>query len=343
MNDSMPQRRRRKMQRVTMTEVARAAQVSPSTVSLFLRKPDLVSPAIGEAIARVVDELGYVPNLLAGGLAAAGSRVVSIIVPSVRNAFFADTVAALQDELGLRGMQLMLGHTEYSATREEALVRTALSWSPAAIVLVGLEHSRATKRLLLATDVPVFEIWECGQSPADTAVGFHHREVGLAAAHHLLERGRRRLAFLGARLQDDRRARQRAAGFCSAVGDAGAPALFDHPGPATTQSGARLLAEALAARPDLDGIGCSNDLVALGVLFECQRRGIAVPGRLALIGFGDLEFAASCIPPLTTIKPPGEAIGRRVAALIEARLRGEPPPDPPAIDLGFVLVRRQTT
>jgi LacI family gluconate utilization system Gnt-I transcriptional repressor len=79
------------------------------------------------------------------------------------------------------------------------------------------------------------------------------------------------------------------------------------------------------------------------VLFECQRRGIAVPGRLALIGFGDLEFAASCIPPLTTIKPPGEAIGRRVAALIEARLRGEPPPDPPAIDLGFVLVRRQTT
>jgi LacI family gluconate utilization system Gnt-I transcriptional repressor len=199
MNDSMPQRRRRKMQRVTMTEVARAAQVSPSTVSLFLRKPDLVSPAIGEAIARVVDELGYVPNLLAGGLAAAGSRVVSIIVPSVRNAFFADTVAALQDELGLRGMQLMLGHTEYSAAREEALVRTALSWSPAAIVLVGLEHSRATKRLLLATDVPVFEIWECGQSPADTAVGFHHREVGLAAAHHLLERGRRRLAFLGAR------------------------------------------------------------------------------------------------------------------------------------------------
>lgn len=345
MDETVRPRRRRKMQRVTMTEVARAAGVSPSTVSLYLRKPALVSPAVGAEIARVVEQLGYVPSLVAGGLAAAGSRVVSIIVPSVRNAFFADTVSALQDALGADGLQLMLGHTEYSPAREEALVRTALSWAPAAVVLVGLEHSRATRRLLLATDVPVFEIWECGQTPTDTAVGFHHREVGLAAARHLLERGRARLAFLGARMTEDRRAAQRAAGFVRGVADRGAadPLVLDHPGSATTEAGARLLSEALAARADLDGIACSNDLVALGVLFECQRRGVGVPGQLAVIGFGDLVFSASCVPPLTTIKPPGEAIGRRVAELIRTRLGGAPPPDGPLVlDLGFSLVARQS-
>src|SRR4030095_9802071 len=64
-------RRRRKMQRVTMTDVAKLAQVSPSTVSLFLRRPDGVSPAAGQTIARAIEALGYVPNPVAGGLAAA--------------------------------------------------------------------------------------------------------------------------------------------------------------------------------------------------------------------------------------------------------------------------------
>jgi len=339
-------RRRRKMQRVTMSQVAHAAGVSPSTVSLYLRKPALVSPEIGSRIAAVVDELGYVPSLVAGGLAAAGSRVVSIIVPSVRNAFFADTVSALQEELGASGLQLMLGHTDYSVEQEEALVRTALSWSPAAIVLVGLEHTRATRRLLLTTAVPVFEIWECGQSPTDTAVGFHHREVGIAAALHLIERKRTRLGFLGARMQEDRRAQQRAAGFARAVIDRGLaePLVLDRPGSATTETGIALLVEALAARPQLDGVACSNDMVALGVLFECQRRGIAVPGQLAVIGFGDLIFSASCIPPLTTIRPPGEAIGRKVGQLIAARTQGAPRPASPQIfDLGFSLVVREST
>lgn len=345
MDQAVPSRRRRKMQHVTMTDVARAAGVSPSTVSLYLRKPALVSPAAGAGIARVVDELGYVPNLVAGGLAAAGSRVVSVIVPSVRNAFFADTVSALQESLGI-GLQLMLGDTDYAPAREEALVRAALSWSPAAIVLVGTEHNRATRRLLLATAAPVFEIWECGQSPTDTAVGFHHREVGFAAARHLAERGRRRLGFLGARMRDDRRAQQRAAGFEREVADCGlaAPLVLDCPGSATTEAGGRLLADALAVEPGLDAVACSNDLVALGALFECQRRDIAVPGQLAVVGFGDLVFAGSCVPPLTTIKPPGEAIGRTVGQLITERLHGAPAPAGPRVhDLGFTLLVREST
>lgn len=333
-------RGRRKMQGVTMAEVAGAAGVSASTVSLYFRRPEGVSPVAREAIARAVADLGYAPNPVAGGLAAAGSRIVSLIVPSVRNAFFAETVAALEAALAPHALQVLLGHTEYDLAREEALVRAALSWAPAAVVLTGLQHAPATRALLQGTRVPVVEIWERGPPPIDMGVGFSHPEVGAAMARRLIGRGRRRIAFCGARLQQDRRAAQRADGFLVAARAEGvAAAILDHPGPADPQAGASLLDRALREMDRLDGIGASNDLVALGALFEAQRRAIAVPHALALVGFGDMPFAAACVPPLTTIRPAGDRVGAEAARLVLARMRGEAPLER-AIDTGHVLVER---
>lgn len=198
----------------------------------------------------------------------------------------------------------------------------------------------------MSTDVPVFEVWEHGQSPIDTAVGFHHREVGIAAAGHLIGRERASLCFLGARVKEDRRAKQRAAGFVHGVTGRGlrGPPVLEDPGGATVEAGSRLLARALQENPELDGIACSNDLIALGALFECQRRGVAVPDRIGVMGFGDLLFSAGCVPSLTTIKPPGDEIGRKVGQLILERLNGAPsPPVPQAFDLGFALIAREST
>jgi LacI family gluconate utilization system Gnt-I transcriptional repressor len=340
-------RKRRKMQRVTMMDVAKLAQVSPSTVSLYLRKPAAVSPAAGQEIARAISTLGYVPNLVAGGLAAASSKVVSVIVPSIRNAFFAETVSTLQSELAAEGLQVILGHSEYGEDQEEALVRTALAWAPAAVVLTGLSHSAETRKLLQASGVPVVEMWEIGGEPVDMAVGFSHPQVGASAARHLLSKGRRSIAFLGARMQEDHRAAKRASGFVEETRRAAEPAsceIINHPGAATVEAGSLLLDRALQQVPDLDGIACSNDLVALGALFECQRQGIAVPDRLAVVGFGDLDFSASCIPSLTTIRPSGDLIGKEVARLILAGIDGERPAGAsPIIDTGHVLVERRST
>lgn len=341
---SKPVRSRRKMQRVTMTEVAERASVSPSTVSLYLRKPDAVSASAGRSIARAIDELNYVPNLVAGGLASASSRAVSIIVPSVRNAFFAETVATMQMELGKENLQVLLGHSEYSEREEENLVRTALSWAPAAMVLTGLSHSVNTYKLLRTSKIPVVEIWELGRQPIDMAVGFSHEKVGIAAAEHLLSRGRRKLVFLGARMQEDHRAAQRAEGFATAAGaDAAARVdIINHPGPAGVEIGGVLLAQALERHPDLDGIACSNDHIALGALFECQRRNVPIPESLALIGFGDLDFSSACNPALTTIRPSGDLIGSEAARLIvERMLTGAA--GARIVDTHFRLLQRQST
>ncbi len=333
------------MQRVTMTEVAREAGVSPSTVSLYLRRPDTVTPATGRRIAAAIETMDYMPNFVAGGLAASSSRMVSIIVPSVRNAFFAETVARMQAELRKEGLQVMVGDSEYSEREEESLVRAALSWAPAAIVIAGLSHNAATQKLLRMRQVPVIEIWELGGAPIDAAIGFSHESVGTAAAEHLLARGRKRLVFLGARMQEDRRAAQRAGGFVAAASAGGATfaASLNHPAAAQVDIGGVLLAQALQQYPDLDAIACSNDHLALGVLFECQRRGIAIPGDIALIGFGDLQFSAAANPSLTTISPPGDLIGSEAARMIVARLAGDRSSEGSVIDTHFKLVQRQSS
>ncbi|MCV9936777.1 LacI family DNA-binding transcriptional regulator [Boseaceae bacterium BT-24-1] len=339
-------RHRRKMQRVTMMDVAKLARVSPSTVSLYLRKPDAVSQEAGKQIERSVRELGYVPNLVAGGLAAASSRVVSIIVPSIRNAFFAETVSTLQTELAADGFQVIQGNSEYGPDHEEALVRTALSWAPAAIILTGLSHTGQTRRMLAASSAPVVEMWELGAEPIDMAVGFSHAEVGITTARHLILKGRRKLCFVGARLQEDRRAAQRADGFMQHCRDTGVNKfeMLNYPGPASVEAGTILLNQIRQRMPDLDGLACSNDLVALGVLFECQRQGIAVPGQISVVGFGDLDFSGSCIPSLTTVRPFGDLIGREVARLIIDRITGDMSDAlGHVVDTGHALIERSSS
>jgi LacI family gluconate utilization system Gnt-I transcriptional repressor len=255
-------------------------------------------------------------------------------------------VATIQSELVAEGLQVLLGHSEYGVENEEALVRTALSWAPAAVVLTGLSHSPNTRKLLKASGVPVVEMWELGSNPIDMAVGFSHRQVGASAARHLLSKGRRSFAFLGARMQEDHRAAQRADGFekTAHAGRTVTCRVVNHPGAASVETGALLLNRALQEISDLDGIACSNDLIALGALFECQRQNIRIPEGLAVIGFGDLDFSASCVPSLTTIRPSGDLIGREVARLIvtsihDRRLEGSST----IIDTGHHLIERRST
>ncbi|MCL4760478.1 MAG: LacI family DNA-binding transcriptional regulator [Burkholderiales bacterium] len=327
-----------------MADVARLAGVSTSTVSRALRRAESVSPALRARVHEAVAALGYVPNSMAGGLAAARTRTVGVIVPSLVNSFFAATLDAMTERLAPRGYQIMLGNSAYSPETEAALVNSFLSWSPAAIVLTGQAHARATMQRLLGAGIPIVEMWELGENALDSLVGFSHRAVGRLAARHLLDRGRRRIAFVGAALDEDRRAAQRSAGFAEVVREQlGRPAVVVAlPQRASAATGGLALAELLARHPDVDGVAFSNDAMALGGLFECQRRGIGVPADLALVGFGDLDFAAWSTPALSTIRPPRREIGLAVADHLLQRF-DDPHAGAMTIDVGFELVPRASS
>jgi LacI family transcriptional regulator, gluconate utilization system Gnt-I transcriptional repressor len=327
-----------------MADVARLAGVSTATVSRALRQPDIVSPEVRSRIDDAIELLSYRRNLFAGALASARSMTIGVVIPSIINSFFSATIEALEAGMAGSGYQLMLGNTGYSPEAERQLVSSFLAWSPAAMVLTGRRHESDTVRALLTSHIPVIEMWELSDHPIDTIVGFSHRSVGQIVFRHFAERGARRLGFIGAYMDKDYRTADRHAGFVEAALQAGyaAPSEIRLPERASAMGGAHALKQLLARDPKVDAVFCSNDMIALGALFEARRLGLDVPTRLKICGFGDLEFAAACEPPLSTVRPPGREIGLEIAKLLRARLEGTVDGGG-AVDLGVELVPRAST
>lgn len=335
--------KRRGANRSRMADVARLAGVSTSTVSRALRQPEIVSPELRARIDDAIKRLAYVPNLMAGGLATARTRTVGVIVPSIINSFFAGTVEEIAETLSRHGYQLMLGNSSYSLETEEALVSSFLAWSPAAIVLTGRRHSSYTMRLLSEADIPVVEMWDIGERPLDCLVGFSNRAIGWAVARHFIGLGARRLGFIGAALDRDYRAAERGLGFVEAAQVGGLEPATHVPltERAAASAGSAGFAELLKQRPDVEAVFLSNDMLALGALFECQRRGIKVPGDIRLCGYGDLDFTAESVPTITTVRPPRREIGHSIAELLLERFAGGGEKGR-VIDLGFELIARES-
>lgn len=336
-----PKRSRRGSGAVTLHDVAKLAGVAPITASRALNHPEQVSDEVRKKVGEAIARTGYVPNRLAGGLASTRSRLVAAVVPTISGPVFLETVQSLTEALAERGYQLMLGQAGYSGSREDALLEAIIGRRPDGIVLTGIMHSAEGRKRLLASGIPVVETWDLTPTPIDMLVGFSHLEVGRAVAQFLHDRGRRRFAAVAG---DDERAKRRFAAFQAAAQALGLPEVRAAvvPAPTTLKSGRNALAELLAADPRIDAVFCSSDLLALGVMTEARVRGVAVPDRLAVVGFGDLEFARDLDPSLTTVHIKGAAIGRQAAQFIVDRAEGRVV-EHRVIDIGFSIVERQST
>lgn len=328
--------------RVTLTEIASRVGTSAITVSRVLNAPHLVSEDLKKRIESVIAELGYLPNRAARSLASARSESVLVLIPSLSNTVFTDVLEGVRDVLHDNGYRTLIGDTRYSAEEEENLLRAYLEHSPDGILLTGFEQSPGTRQLLKNSRAPIVHMMELTKSPA-YAVGLSQFDAGKALTSHLLQRGYRRIGFLGAQL--DSRVMERLAGFRAALQGAG---VYDasrevlDPTPSSIEMGVALFDRLLEQAPDCDAIFCCNDDLAHGVLFECLRRKISVPQQIAVAGFNDLDASAWTCPTLTTIATPRYEIGHAAASmLLELMNGGTPSPD--KIDLGFSLVVREST
>jgi LacI family gluconate utilization system Gnt-I transcriptional repressor len=336
-----PRRSRRGSGAVTLHDVAKLAGVAPITASRAVNNPAQVSPEVLRKVTDAISRTGYVPNRLAGGLASTRSRLVAAVVPTISGPVFLETVQALTEALAERGYQMMLGQAGYAGNREDALLEAIIGRRPDGIVLTGILHSAEGRRRLLASGIPVVETWDLTPTPIDMLVGFSHVDVGRAVAQFLHRKGRRRLAMVTG---DDERAQRRCAAFQAAAAELGLPPVRTVvvPAPTTLQRGRSALAELLSGRGKVDAVFCSSDLLALGVMTEARVRGIEVPKKLALVGFGDLEFAAALAPALTTVHINGAGIGRQAAQFIVERAEGRTV-DTRVVDIGFSIVERDST
>lgn len=311
---------------VRLADVARAVGVSINTVSRALRAPNTVRPELRRRIEGEVERSGYVPNRLAGSLAGAHTNVVGVVITSLFYSEFAEIIETLQRDLTSAGLHVMIGNSRYDQEEERSLVRAMVSWRPAAIVLVGVDHHPRTLEHLRAAAVPVIEIWDLTEAPFDSVVGMDHHRIGMEQARHLLAAGCRALAFLGAVREHDYRARKRLAGFRAAAAQAGASVEVEiEPGGGSPTVGIELARRIFARAPGVDGIACNSDAVAFGVMSEFARLGRRIPEDVAVIGFGNNEACACMTPALSSVRPPRAEIGHTAAATVLSRIAGRPP------------------
>jgi LacI family gluconate utilization system Gnt-I transcriptional repressor len=201
-------------------------------------------------------------------------------------------------------------------------------------------HSPEGRRKLAAAGIPVVETWDLTPTPIDMLVGFSHEKVGAAMAEYFHARGARRPGIISA---NDSRALQRNRGFVDAARKLGMTDIPVHltPPPTTVGYGRSGLKSLLQRCPDLDAVSCSSDYLALGVVIEAQQLKLKVPDRLAVVGFGDLNFAPDVDPPLSTVRIDGEAIGQQAAKFIIDKIEGRPVPNR-VVNVGFSIVTRKS-
>lgn len=313
------------------------------TVSRALREPERVSAKSLQRIRAVIARLGYLPDPAAQALAAGRTNVIGVIVPSVTNNVFADVMRGVYTAAEGSRWQVQLGNSRYSPLEEERLVKTFLSQRPAGLIISGIDQSEETRALLRAAPCRIVQIMEISDRPLDMMIGFSHLEAARAATQHLIAMGYTRPGFLGARL--DPRTQRRLAGFRDVAAAAGVlepGRIVTTPQASTVTLGGMLMADLLSRAPETDAILCNNDDLALGALFECQRRGIAVPGEIGICGFNDLEMMAAAYPAISSVRTHRYEMGERAMQMLAAALDGREPAEP-VVDLGFEVVGRQST
>jgi len=322
----------------TLVEVARLANVSAITVSRTIRNKGPITQRTRERVLAAIREIGYVPNRIAGSLASSDSNLMGVIIPSLSNIVFPEVLNGINAALEESGFQPVVGVTNYDIEAEEKLVRSLLAWKPAAMIITGFDHTEATRRMLEQSGIRIAELMDIDKAPMDIAVGLSHHRAGYDTGRYLIERGYRRFGYVGHDWVADRRARMRFDGLELALREAGlamaGQAIVD--GPSSTQAGRVMLAGLLRRKPKIDVAVFSNDDMAVGGVFHCFAKGIALKGQLAIFGFNGLDIGQALPVPLSTIRSNRYLIGRTaVEKIIEGPKRAG---IPIVIDTGFEIV-----
>jgi len=307
-----------------LTDVARVAGVSLATASRTLSDPDLVLPTTRERVLAAVAKLGYVPHGAARALASRRSRTIGAVIPTLDNPIFASSIQAMQRRLATEGYTLLLGSHEYDLEAESAVVAALVERGVDGLVLVGTDHAPAVYGLLDKAGLSYELTWTLDEGGFHHCLGFSNRAAAARVAMHLLHLGHRRFAVISGATRSNDRARERVAGvrdMLVANGIELSPQALVETEFSVTH-GRRAMAYVLDALPDTTAVVCGNDILAIGAVMEAMSRGVAIPGKMSVTGFDDIDLAGEWTPSLTTVRLPVAEIGRRAAERMLTRIEG---------------------
>jgi LacI family transcriptional regulator len=306
---------------VTLRRIARETGVSVATVSRALTRPDKVSPQKRARILALVERYRYVPDALSVSFSSRRTGLVGLIVPTISNSIYAAFTEAVQGRLQEAGRKLLIANTNYSAELESQIVRTLVESRVEGVIFTGFRRDAGLYELLRHYSIPFVVTWSTSPQPDIPAISFDNRAAAAAATEALIGLGHRRIGLICGMSAVNDRAAQRLAAYrevLAAHAIALDPALVAER-PFEVGEGAAAAAAMLGLSAPPTALFCANDIQALGAMFACQRRGVAIPRDLSIIGFDDLPMTRHVVPPLSTVHVPAREMGTAAAdALVAA-------------------------
>ncbi len=327
-----------------IVQVARAAGVSPATVSRFYNSPSVVRPPTRERIERAAAELGYIRNRAAGALQNRRSGAVGLIVPTIDNAIFAEVTQAFATRLRASERTLLIAAHGYDLDVEVELLRSLLEHRVDGVALVGFDHEPEIFKMLEGQGTAFLSMWNYRPDSEIPCIGTQNDEAGRKAARHLLELGHQDIALIFPDVKINDRARDR----INAVREEAEKAGIDIPDHRIVDcsyniSEAKSKVKEIFRDPDPPtALICGNDIIAQGAIYAGHALGLELPRDLSIVGIGDFKGSAEIEPGLTTVRLPAKRIGRGAADMIAMLIDGRSP-EPPCVLLPSELMLRSST
>ncbi|MET4637757.1 LacI family DNA-binding transcriptional regulator [Mycetocola sp. 2940] len=307
------------MASMSVRDVARHAGVSVGTVSNVLNRPDKVSPATIERVQAAIETLGFVRNDAARQLRAGRSRSIGMIVLDVSNPFFTDVARGAEDRAAEERLTLLLGNSDEDADREKSYLDLFEEQRVHGVLLTPVGDESARLERLLRRGIPTVLVDRQTDDDRFSSVSVDDVAGGYLAVRHLVDTGRRRIAFVGGP-GGLKQVADRLAGARKAVAETPGTELEVVETEALTVLQGRHVGEVILARsPEArpDAVFAANDLLAMGVLQALSMLGSArVPEEIALIGYDDIDFASAAVVPLSSVRQPSALIGHTAVDLL---------------------------
>jgi LacI family transcriptional regulator len=308
------------MARVSVRDVAHLAGVSVGTVSNVMNHPEKVSDSVVDRVHDAITQLGFIRNDAARQLRAGRSKTIGLVVLDVRNPFFTDIARGAEDKAAQAGLALTLGNSDESVERESAYLDLFEEQRVHGILISPFGDITDRLAALRARGIPAVLVDRSSGDDSYSSVSVDDVAGGRMAVEHLLETGRRKIAFVGGPVEI-RQVSDRAHGARDAVAATPGATLEIITTDALSvlagrNAGSEILARAAADRPD--AIFAANDLVAMGVLQALMLRGngLNVPSDIAIVGYDDIDFASAAVVPLSSIRQPSALIGKTAVEIL---------------------------
>jgi DNA-binding LacI/PurR family transcriptional regulator len=324
--------------RPTMRDVARAAGVSPMTVSRVVNGEATVMPETAAKVERAIRRLGYQRNEAARRLRRKGqpTQTIGLLVDDLANPFFAALAAAVEDAARQHSCVVLIGSSNDSLRREREVVAAFCARQVDGLIVVPVagNHRFLAEELTRGTKVV------CVDRPADglpvDKVLVDNRAGARTAVRHLLEQGHRRIGYLGDR-EDIWTIQERYAGYRDAFADIGTepdPRLVQH-GPRSRAAAAKLASSLLGLADPPTALFTTTDLITMGAIDALQGE----TERVALIGFDEFALADKVSPPVTVVAQDPVALGVTAAQLLFSRIGGDTSPPREVVLLTRLVIR----